>query len=182
MNSVPPLTRIIAWVTVCACCAWQSVDGAQLPKRKAGQWLLTTTTDNPKIPPRVVDVCLDEATEALLDRFALGASQKLCSRYDWKDLGGGKASVDATCHLGTMQMTIRGDIVFSGNTAYREEIKTHYDPPLRGKSDAVSVNDGKWTGVCAADMKPGDIVSHPSPTMPIAVRMNLNQAMGGDGR
>jgi hypothetical protein len=31
-------------------------------------------------------------------------------------------------------------------------------------------------------MKPGDIVSRPSPTMPMSVRMNLNEMMKGDAR
>jgi hypothetical protein len=177
----PSMKRIIVSVLVCAC-ARQCAIGAELPKRKPGQWQLTITSDNPKIPPRIEDVCLDEATEALLDKFALGASQQLCSKYDWKNLGGGRASVDAACKLGTTQMTIRGDVVYTGNTAYREEIKTHYDPPLRGKSDAVSVHDAKWTGACAADMKPGDIVSHPSPMMPTSLRMNLNEMLKGDAR
>jgi len=172
------LPRFVVAVTVgavCACCCAQLVLGADLPKRKAGQWQITTTSDDLKLPPRVEDVCLDDATFALLDSFALGASQKMCSKYDWKVLGGGRASVDATCKLGATQMTIHGDTVFDGNTAYRETVRTHFDPPLRGRGDATSVRDAKWTGACTADMKPGDIVSHPSPTMPMTLRMNLNE-------
>ena len=180
MNPVPHLNRLIASVAVCACCASQCADAADLPKRKAGQWQITSTSDNPKVPPRIEDVCLDEATDALLYKFALGASQQMCSKYDWKNLGGGKVSVDATCKLGAMQMTIRGDITFTGNTAYREEIKTYFEPPLRGRSDAASIHEAKWTGACATDMKPGDIVSRPSPTMPMSVRMNLNEMMKSD--
>jgi hypothetical protein len=182
MNSGPNLNRIIASVVVCACCAWQFADGAELPKRKPGQWQITMTSDNSKVPPGIEDVCLDEATDALLYKFAIGVSQQLCSKYDWKNLGGGKASVDATCNFGTMRMTIRGDIAFTGNTAYREDIKTHFEPPLHGRSDVTSVHDAKWTGACAADMKPGDIVSRPSPTMPMSVRMNLNEMMKRDGQ
>jgi hypothetical protein len=174
--------RIIVSIAVCAWCTWQCAPAADLPKRKAGQWQITSTSDNPKLAPRTEDVCLDEATDALLYKFALGASQQMCSKYDWKNLGGGKASVDATCKLGATQMTIRGDITFTGNSAYREEIKTHFEPPLHGRSDSVSVNDAKWTGACAADMKPGDIVSRPSPAMPMSVRMNLNEMMKGDAR
>jgi hypothetical protein len=177
MDFEPILNRIASSVALCVCCAWQCADGADLPPRKPGQWQVTTTSDNPKIPPRIEDVCLDAATDALLYKFALGASQQMCSKYDIKLLGGGKASVDASCKLGSTQMTIHGDIVFTGNTAYREDIRTHYEPPLHGRSDGVFVHEATWTGACAADMKPGDIVSRPSSTMPISVRINLNDAL-----
>jgi hypothetical protein len=181
MTCVAP-NRILACAVICVCCAWQCATGAELPKRKAGQWQITITSDNPKIPPRVEEVCLDEATEALLDKFALGASQQMCGKFEWKNLGAGKASVDATCALGSTHMTIRGDIAFSGNTAYREEIKTHYEPPLRGRSDSTSVHEAKWTGSCAADMKPGDVVSRPSPMLPTGLRINLNDMLKSEAR
>src|SRR5450755_2667773 len=181
MNLIPNLNRIIVSVAVCTWCAWQCADGADLPKRKVGQWQITITSDNPKVSPRTEDVCLDEATDALLYKFALGASQELCSKYDWKNLGGGQTNNETTCNLGATQMTIRGAITFTGNTAYREEIKTHFEPPLHGRSDVASVHEAKWTAACAADMKPGDIVSRPSPMMPISVRMNLNEMMKDGG-
>ena len=164
-------------VTGIACVACLAALGADLPQRKAGQWQITTTTDDSKLPPRVEDVCLDQATSALLDKFALGASQKMCSTFDWKSLGSGRASVDASCKLGATQMTIHGETVFDGNSAYRETVKTHFEPPLRGRSDSTSVRDGKWSGPCAGDMNPGDIVTRPSSTMPMAIRMNLNEML-----
>ena len=182
MTRTAHIRRVAACVVLCACALAQCAAGAELPKRKPGQWQLTITSDNPNIPPRIEDVCLDDATEALLDKFALGASQQTCSKFDWKNLGGGKASVEATCALGSTQMSIRGDIVFTGNTAYREEIKTHFDPPLHGRGDTTSTTDGKWTGACAADMKPGDVVTQPSAAMPVSMRINLNQMMKSEGR
>ena len=47
--------------------------------------------------------------------------------------------------MSTTQMNIHGDTVFAGNTAYREDIRTHFERPLFGRSDSVSVNDAKWT-------------------------------------
>ena len=174
MSACPNPNRIVVLVALGAGCAWQAVHGADLPPRRPGQWQITATSDDPRLPPRIEDVCLDAATDALLYRFALGASQQLCSKYEWKVLAGGKASVDASCKLGATQITIHGEIVFTGNTAYREDIRTRYEPPLRGRSEAVSVHEAKWTGACAANLKPGDIVSRPSPTMPMSVRINLN--------
>jgi hypothetical protein len=176
------MNRIAAIVALCTLLSAPWAEGAEAPKRKPGQWQITMTSDNSKIPTRVEDVCLDEATEALLDRFALGASREMCSTFDWKNAGGGKASVDAVCDIGMNKVTIHGDIVFTGNTAYRQEIRTHYDPAPHGRGNTVSVNEGKWTGACAADMKPGDVVTRPSPTMPVSMHMNLNQMLKGEGR
>lgn len=177
MKSAHCSNPITVLITLCAFGSTQCAIGLEMPKRKPGQWQITMTSDDPKIPPRIEDVCLDEGTEALLDRAALGASREICSTFDWKNLGGGKASVDALCDIGMNKVTIHGDIVFTGNTAYRQEIRTHYDPAPHGRGNTVSVNEGKWTGACAADMKPGDVVTRPSATMPMSLRMNLNQML-----
>jgi hypothetical protein len=174
---MPNTARLALPISLLALLSVQVSFAAELPKRKSGQWQITTTTDDAKLPPRVEDVCLDDATSALLDRFALGASQKICSRFDVKAEGGSRTSVDAACKLGATEVTIHGETTFEGNTVYRETVKTHFDPPLRGRGESTSTREGKWTGPCAADMKPGDIVSHPSPAMPMAVRMNLNEML-----
>ena len=147
---------------------------ADYPQRKAGQWQVTMTSDNPRMPQRVEDLCTDAATDAALQKFALGASDQLCSRHELRSAGGGRYTVDAVCTLGKTQLTIHGDTTFTGNTAYREEVKTHYDPPMRGRSDTVTVRDAKWTGPCAGDMRPGDIVEKPSAALPTGMRLNVN--------
>jgi hypothetical protein len=183
MWNTSSMARAMAALALVACCASTLTHATDvLPKRKPGQWEITITTDNPKIPQRVELVCLDEATDALLDEFGLGASRKMCDKFEWKHTAGGTVDIDATCKLGPTQMALRGQVVFSGNTAYRETVRTHYDPPLRGKSDAESVTDGKWTGACSSDMKPGDVVIRPSPTMPTGMRINLNEMLKSGDR
>ncbi|HTR60036.1 MAG TPA: DUF3617 family protein [Casimicrobiaceae bacterium] len=147
---------------------------ADYPQRKAGQWQVTITSDKPGTPPRVEELCTDAATDAALQKFALGASDQLCSKNEIKSVGGGRYTVDAVCTLGRTQLTMHGETTFTGSTAYREEVKTHYDPPLRGRSDTVTVREAKWTGMCAGDMRPGDIVERPSPALPTGMRLNVN--------
>jgi len=149
-------------------------DAADFPQRKPGQWQVTMSSDKPDAPPRITDLCTDAATDAALYKFALGASSSMCSKNEIKGVGGGLYTVDAVCALGKTQLTLHGETTFAGNTAYREEIKTHYDPPLRGRSDTLTVREAKWTGACAADMRPGDIVERPSPALPIGMRLNVN--------
>ena len=177
MTILPKLNTVGLLLAAAACCAWHGADCAELPKRKPGQWQITLTSDDTAIPPRVEDICLDESTDALMYKFALGASEKMCTKNEWKDLGGGRFSVDVTCNMGTTRMTSHGETVFTGSTAYREDVKTHYEPPLHGRSDATSLHEARWTGACAADMKPGDIVMRPTARTPNGMRFNVNEML-----
>lgn len=168
------MNRSLPFVAIASTCLAITALGADFPQRKPGQWQITVTSDNPKILPRVENLCTDAATDAALYKFALGASDTLCSKHEVKSVGGGRYTVDATCALGKTQFTLHGETTFAGNTAYREEVKTHYDPPLHGRSDTVTVRDAKYTGACAGDMRPGDIVEQPSPSMPTGMRLNVN--------
>jgi len=164
-------------LALCATCV-----AVELPQRKAGQWEIATTSDNPRIAAHIEEVCLDAATDALLSRFALGATQSMCTGMDIKASGGGIYEVDTTCNMGSRRVTLHGEVIYVGSSAYRQTIHARYDPPLLGRSETTSVQEAKWTGACAADMKPGDIVSRPSPTLPTGMRINLNDVMRGDAR
>lgn len=171
------VSSVTAILALAGLCTVPATLAAELPQRKPGQWEITTTSDNPRIAAHVEDVCLDTATDALLSRFALGASQKLCTAIDVKDAGGGAFTVDAACNMTSRRMSVHGEVAYKGNSAYRETVHVRYDPPLAGRSETTSVHEAKWTGACAADMKPGDIVSRPSPTLPTGMRINLNEVM-----
>ena len=155
------------------CCALTSAD---LPQRKAGLWEITMSPPNPKFPPTVERVCLDAATNALLYKAGAGAGKKLCSKTDVQS-SGGKVVVDSVCKIGSTQATTHSVTILSGATGYHTDTAVHYDPPMFGRSESTSSQDGKWSGECPADMKPGDIVVNPSPMMPVPLKMNLNDML-----
>jgi hypothetical protein len=159
-------------------CSLIAVAGANdYPKRKPGLWEVTRTSSNSKYPPQVQQICLDAATDAMLYKVGESAGRGTCSKLDVQR-SGGKVVVDSICALGKTQLTSHNVVSFSGDSAYHEDIAVHYDPPLFGKkADSVSTQDAKWIGACTADMKPGDIVSIPSPTMPVALRMNIRDML-----
>jgi hypothetical protein len=133
--------------------------------------------EDPRFPPQVQRVCLDADTDTLLYKFGMGAGRNLCSKLDVRNVGG-KLEVDSVCKLGNSQMSSHIEMSFQGDTSYHEDIAVHYDPPLLGKTnDSKSTQDGKWIGACGADMKPGDMVTVPSPTNPVPMRLNLNQML-----
>ncbi len=147
------------------------------PKRKPGEWQITISPSRPGYPPKVENVCLDRATDAMLYQVGVGASQKLCTESKWVRVGKDRIVADLTCKLGTTQSRVHAELTLHGDSGYHQDITTHYDPPLYGKSELQSSQEARWLGACPADMKPGDVVVQPSPMMPIRMRMNLNDML-----
>ncbi len=148
---------------------------ANLPHRKPGLWVQQVTTQgHPSVTEKI---CLDEATDAALYKFGLGASNAMCSKFGIH-MRGNEMVVDTVCTIprffghGGNTMTGHGVTHFSGNTAYHTEQTTHYDPPLNGKTDEVTSIDARWTGACEAGQKPGDIV------LPNGMTVNVQNVTG----
>jgi hypothetical protein len=177
MNTQVPRLALSAMAALAACAAIAAVGDFNFPSRKPGLWELSRSASNPKYPPQVQRICLDEATDRMLYQIGEGAGRKLCSRFDVRTADG-TVIVDSICTLGNSHVTSHNVFSFRGNAAYHEDLSAHYDPPLSGKiQDAHTTQDGKWVGECTADMKPGDIVSMPSPMMPIPLRMNIRDML-----
>jgi len=133
-----------------------------LPKRKPGLWEMSIVPGEGQRPAATSKVCLDAATDVELMRFGLGMTNELCSKRDLV-VKGNVATIDAVCKIGTSQQTSHSTITYTGNSAYRSEIKAKYEPPFLGKSEATTIQEAKWTGPCPADMKPGDLVTGNGP-------------------
>lgn len=146
---------------------------SNLPHRKPGLWVQQIA--RPGKPAVTEKICLDEATDAALYKFGIGASNAMCNRMDIR-MHGNEMVVDSVCTVprflghGGNTMTGHGVTHFSGNTAYHTEQATHYDPPLNGKTDDTTSIDARWTGPCEAGQKPGDIV------LPNGMTVNVQNA------
>lgn len=171
------MRRIIILSTSLACAVTAVAGHFEFPKRKAGQWEITISSSGSKYPPRVETVCLDQATDELLYQVGLGASQKLCGDGKWSGNGSSRIIADMTCQLGGTRSQVHAEITLNGDSAYHEEVKTVYEPPLHGKSELHSTQDAKWVGACPTNMKPGDVIVKPSPMMPMSLHMNLNDML-----
>jgi hypothetical protein len=137
-----------------------------LPARKAGLWEVTMHMASGNAPTQTMKFCTDAATDAELYKFGMNATQGMCSRYDLHR-SGSTATVDTECKMGEMKMTSHSEMNFTGDTAYKTEIKSHFDPPMMGRSDSTMTQEAKWTGPCPADMQPGDMVG------PNGMKMNM---------
>ena len=142
------------------------------PKRKPGLWQISMTMPSAKIPARETKLCIDAATDAALYKQGLAGAGATCSRLD-VHRSGDTVTTDTACTMGDRQMTSHGVIVFSGDTSYHSEIKSHFEPPMMaGRADSTMSQDAKWIGPCPADMQPGDVL------MPGGGKINLNAPQG----
>jgi Protein of unknown function (DUF3617) len=135
----------------------QTAGLADLPKRKPGLWELGVVAASGQQAQVTGRICIDAITDAALTSFAVGLSSQVCSKRDVR-VTGSVATIDAVCKISDSVQTSHSKITFTGNTAYRAEIRVHSDPPFMGRSDTTTTQVGKWTGACPADIKPGDLV------------------------
>jgi hypothetical protein len=148
----------------------------ELPARKAGLWELTRSAPRPEFPSTVQKICLDANTDALLYKAGTSWGRQACSKLDIHR-SGSRVEVNSVCKIGPSQATTHHVMTLSGDNAYHEDIAVHFDPPVGKTSDSTTTQDAKWIGACPADMKPGDIVTEPSPMMPVPMRMNIRDML-----
>ena len=142
---------------LCVVSLAQAAGLEDLPKRKPGLWEMSVVSANGKQAPVTSRVCIDAATDAALTSFAVGVTTQICSKRDIH-VSGSVATIDAVCKIGDSVQTSHSTITFSGTTAYRAEARVHSEPPFMGRSDSTAAQEGKWTGPCPPDMRPGDLV------------------------
>jgi len=149
----------------------QAAGLADLPKRKPGLWELSVVAASGQQTQVTGRMCLDAATDAALTNFGVGLSNQVCSKRDVR-VTGSVATIDAVCKIGDSVQTLHSKITFTGNTAYRAEVRVHSDPPFMGRSDTTTTQIGKWTGSCPPEMKPGDLM------MANGMKINLKDMAG----
>jgi hypothetical protein len=128
----------------------------EAPKRKPGLWEIETQTQGMPSPVGPIQICVGENSDDLLQQSA-GDMNKACEKSEMKR-DGDKITVKSVCKFGQTTATTEG--VYTGNfdLAYRADLHTTYDPPMRGMKESGTTLTAKWTGPCKAGQKPGDIV------------------------
>lgn len=165
MTAAPRATVV---VLVCTALSF-AANAAELPKRKSGQWEISTAqTGGP--PGPVVQMCIDEKIDDLTRQLASDTVK--CSKQDIRREGD-RYVVESVCRIGESTATTRA--VFTGkfDSAYQADIDAKYSPPLMGMSEGRSTMSARWLGPCRAGQRPGDI------TMPDGTVINLQDAPPG---
>jgi hypothetical protein len=150
--------RIVV-VVVATLVAGAAVAADEYPVLKSGQWEMTTTTDRPGARPQVSTVCLDAALQREMVDMGSGIRREFCSKSSLRRTGA-QYVTDTECKLGNSVARTHAVMTMIGDSAYRTEAETSYDPPLFGDlKRAKTVVEARHVGACRDGLVPGDIVT-----------------------
>jgi hypothetical protein len=157
-----------------------AVAGAvDFPERKPGLWQVST-----QLPVRVPNmeklglgdtkICLDRDTDKLFLQSGQNLSKQMCSRVDAK-VDGRTVVVESECKILGRTITAKSVTTVSSDMVYHTDVTSTSDPPVEGRANPTRTSqDGRWTGPCPGDMKPGDIVM-----MGGMVKLNVKDLING---
>ena len=149
------------------------------PKLKPGLWEMERSSDRPpgapnRAPaaPNRMTMCLDDTVQREMFDMGAGAMKGMCSKHDFR-MSGRRATGDFVCDMGGSTMHSKSTMVMKGNTGYRTEIDTTYDPPFMGQAHTKTVLTARNTGPCKPGQRPGDVI------MPNGQTMNMRDVING---
>lgn len=156
--------RTLYALAFCALGLPQVVAAQDYPKLKPGLWAMTRTTDHPPgapgtaVPPRstITTLCLDESVQKEMLDMGIGAMKGMCSKHDFR-FAGGRGSGDFVCDMGGSTMHSKSTMVMNGDSSYRTEVQTTFEPPFMNMRESHSVLTAHRTGPCAPGQRPGDM-------------------------
>jgi hypothetical protein len=122
--------------------------------RKPGLWEVKTSTDTASAPARVVQQCIDAATDRLLQSIAGPFNPAACSQRDVQHTGD-TTTIDFTCSVAGKAATAHTVVTGRLDSAYTMTVTAEGAVLPKGKM--VMTMDGKLLGACTADQKPGDV-------------------------
>jgi Protein of unknown function (DUF3617) len=142
-----------------------------LPKRKSGLWEIKTTMAGMPAQQGPMQACVDEKSDDLTQQSAEAEAQKNCSKSEVRR-DGERYVIHSVCKFGQTTATTDGVFAGSFDSAYRADMKTAYNPPMAGMSEAKMSMEAKWLGPCKPGQKPGDVF------LPGGMKINPAQMQG----
>ena len=140
------------------------------PKLKPGLWEMERSADRPTGGPSRTTMCLDDSVQKEMFDMGAGAMQGMCSKHEFT-MSGNRGTGDFICDFGGSRMHSTSTMTMTGDTGYRTEIHTTYDPPFMGQKENRMVLTARHTGACKPGQRPGDMV------LPNGQTMNMRDAI-----
>ncbi len=165
-----PLTLVFRFAFVIATLTGlvATPQAAEMPKRKAGLWEVSTRMEGAPAMG-AMQQCIDQNTDNLLQQQAQKERPE-CSVVDVKPLGN-QVTMRSVCKIQGSTATTDAVFVGSFDTAYRGDVQTRFSPPLQGMKESRMAIDARWLGPCKPGQKPGDVI------MPNVGSINVNEMM-----
>lgn len=172
-RTIPGVLRATARVALATLVAAALPVFAQdVPKLKSGLWEMTHAGDQGAAGANRITLCMDQSLQQQMFEMGVGAMKGMCSRHEFH-LSGKRGSGDFVCEMGGSRMHSTSKMVIDGNSAYRTEIHTTWDPPVMGLAQTNTVVTAHWVSPCLSGQRPGDM------TTAQGHKFNIRDAMQG---
>ena len=142
------------------------------PKLKPGLWEMERTAERGAQHPSRMTMCLDDTVQKEMFDMGAGAMKGMCSKHEFK-MSGNRGTGDFICDFGGSRMHSKSTMQMTGNTGYRTEIHTTYDPPFMGQRETTTVLTARHVGACKPGQRPGDMI------LPNGQTLNVRDTMSG---
>jgi hypothetical protein len=147
--------RIIAVTPILVLICGVPASAAELPLRKPGLWQVKTSIGDSSAPARVVQQCIDAATDQMMQSSAGPFASAACPERKVQS-SENSITIDSTCTFGGKPAIAHSVVTGSFDSAYTMTVTSQSEDIPGGKM--MMTMDAKWLGPCAADQKPGDVV------------------------
>jgi hypothetical protein len=152
--------------------ATQPALAQDFPKLKPGLWEMERSAERGAQHPNRMTMCLDDTVQKEMFDMGAGAMKGMCSKHEFK-MSGNRGTGDFICDFGGSRMHSKSTMQMTGNTGYRTEIHTTYDPPFMGQRETTTVLTARHIGACKAGQRPGDMI------LPNGQTLNVRDTMSG---
>jgi len=123
--------------------------------RKPGLWEVKTSLENSGAPPKVVQQCIDAATDQLTQSIAGPFSAAVCPKRNVQR-SADQVTVDSSCTIAGKPAAAHAIVTGSFDSAYTMKV-TAEGAILPGGKMSMTM-EGRRLGACTADQRPGDII------------------------
>jgi hypothetical protein len=152
--------------------ATQPALAQDFPKLKPGLWEMERSAERGAQHPNRMTMCLDDTVQKEMFDMGAGAMKGMCSKHEFK-MSGNRGTGDFICDFGGSRMHSKSTMQMTGNTGYRTEIHTTYDPPFMGQRETTTVLSARHVGACKPGQRPGDML------LPNGQTHNVRDTMSG---
>ena len=157
LRKLPMRCQLIFVVTAAAASLAIAQD---YPKMKSGQWEMTTTSAKAGAgaPPSKSTMCTDDALQKEMISMGAGMRRDMCTKNEFKR-DGSKITMSSECKIGESKVVSKAVMTLSGDTGYKTQVSSAFDPPFMGMKDSQTTLEGKYVGPCRDGMVPGDFIT-----------------------
>jgi len=145
------------------------------PKLKSGLWEMERSGNGGAPQMNRMTMCLDATVQKQMFDMGAGTMQGMCSKHEFK-MSGNRGTGDFICDFGGSRMHSTSTMAMTGDSSYRTEIHTTYEPPFMGQKESTTILTARHVGACKPGQRPGDMVLPNGQTM--NVRDAINAAKG----